>query len=194
MLTGLLLDLLKRSAPPRRASSSSPPWCMRGRTWTRTTRSSSTTTRTAARTASTKLYNVYFAHELTDKLRGERVTVNALHPGLVKSRSFREPATTGPGSREPHPGVRAQHERPAESRVYEGDCSIYIGRLEDNLRSKVMGYFSDGDFDSFIRIDNSVYFVQPVDNIILEKQNYDAVVYSVYGADACTGAISKKVV
>ncbi|XP_037518078.1 uncharacterized protein LOC119394847 [Rhipicephalus sanguineus] len=52
-----------------------------------------TTTRTAARTAF-KLYNVYFAHEMTDKLRGERVTVNALHPGLLKSRSFREPATT----------------------------------------------------------------------------------------------------
>ncbi|KAH7972290.1 hypothetical protein HPB52_010829 [Rhipicephalus sanguineus] len=57
--------------------------------------------------------------------------------------------------------------------AYEADYSLYIGRLEDNARSKVMGYFRDGVFDGVIRTENNVYFVEPA-----EKQNYDAVVYS----------------
>ncbi|KAG0428122.1 hypothetical protein HPB47_024877 [Ixodes persulcatus] len=56
--------------------------------------------------------------------------------------------------------------------------TIYIGRLEDNPRSEVMGYFRDGIFDGVIRTESNVYFVEPADNFFLEKQNYDAVVYS----------------
>ncbi|KAH8027689.1 hypothetical protein HPB51_007239 [Rhipicephalus microplus] len=62
--------------------------------------------------------------------------------------------------------------------AYEADYSLYIGRLEDNPRSEVMGYFRDGVFDGVIRTENNVYFVEPADNFFLEKQNYDAVVYS----------------
>ncbi|KAH7951483.1 hypothetical protein HPB52_009800 [Rhipicephalus sanguineus] len=62
--------------------------------------------------------------------------------------------------------------------AYEADYSLYIGRLEDNPRSEVMGYFRDGVFDGVIRTENNVYFVEPADNFFLKKQNYDAVVYS----------------
>lgn len=92
LLTGLLLDLLRRSAPSRVVVVSSmvhawaqldpdDPFLERHYTPSRAYGLS-------------KLYNVYFARELADKLRGEQVTVNALHPGLVKSRFFREPPTT----------------------------------------------------------------------------------------------------
>ncbi|KAH9376018.1 hypothetical protein HPB48_005676 [Haemaphysalis longicornis] len=71
------------------------------------------------------------------------------------------------------------HNTSGLSRVaYEADYSLYIGRLEDNPRSEVMGYFRDGVFDGVIRTENNVYFVEPADNFFLEKQNYDAVVYS----------------
>lgn len=92
LLTGLLLDLLRRSAPSRVVVVSSmvhawaqldpdDPFLERHYTPSRAYGLS-------------KLYNVYFARELADKLRGQQVTVNALHPGLVKSRFFREPPTT----------------------------------------------------------------------------------------------------
>ncbi|CAN7999988.1 unnamed protein product [Ixodes hexagonus] len=71
------------------------------------------------------------------------------------------------------------HNNSGVSRVsYDSDYTIYIGRLEDNPRSEVMGYFRDGIFDGVIRTENNVYFVEPANNFFLEKQNYDAVVYS----------------
>ncbi|CAN7942408.1 unnamed protein product [Ixodes pacificus] len=71
------------------------------------------------------------------------------------------------------------HNNSGVSRVsYDSDYTIYIGRLEDNPRSEVMGYFRDGIFDGVIRTESNVYFVEPADNFFLEKQNYDAVVYS----------------
>ncbi|XP_064485649.1 disintegrin and metalloproteinase domain-containing protein 10-like [Ornithodoros turicata] len=71
------------------------------------------------------------------------------------------------------------HNNSGVSRVtYDSDYTIYIGRLEDNPRSEVMGYFRDGIFDGVIRTENNVYFVEPADSFFLEKQNYDAVVYS----------------
>ncbi|XP_037518085.1 retinol dehydrogenase 14 [Rhipicephalus sanguineus] len=92
LLTGLLLDLLKRSAPSRIVVVSSmvhawvhldpdDPFLEHHYTHSRAYGLS-------------KLYNLYFARELAGKLRGELVTVNALHPGMVKSRFFREQATT----------------------------------------------------------------------------------------------------
>ncbi|KAH8027688.1 hypothetical protein HPB51_007238 [Rhipicephalus microplus] len=92
LLTGLLLDLLKRSAPSRIVVVSS---ILHG--WARLDLDDPFLEHHYSDSRAyclSKLYNVYFARELADKLRGERVTVNALHPGLVKSRFFRERPTT----------------------------------------------------------------------------------------------------
>lgn len=92
LLTGLLLDLLKRSAPSRVVVVSS-----MVHAWSQLDPDDPFLEHHYTNSRAyglSKLYNVYFARELADKLRGEQVTVNALHPGLVKSRFFREPPTT----------------------------------------------------------------------------------------------------
>ncbi|KAH7972288.1 retinol dehydrogenase 14 [Rhipicephalus sanguineus] len=92
LLTGLLLDLLKRSAPSRIVVVSS-----MMHAWTQLDVDDPFLEHhyTDARAYGlSKLYNVYFTRELADKLRGEQVTVNALHPGLVKSRFLRDHPTT----------------------------------------------------------------------------------------------------
>ncbi|KAL1415903.1 hypothetical protein MTO96_028500 [Rhipicephalus appendiculatus] len=92
LLTGLLLDLLKRSAPSRIVVVSSIL-----HEWTQLDVDDPFLEHHYSDSrvyCLSKLYNVYFVRELADKLRGERVTVNALHPGFVKSRFFREHPTT----------------------------------------------------------------------------------------------------
>ncbi|KAK8774579.1 hypothetical protein V5799_010891 [Amblyomma americanum] len=92
LLTSLLLDLLKRSAPSRIVVVSS-----MVHAWAELDPDDAFLEHHYSHSRAysvSKLLNIYFARELADKLRGEQVTVNALHPGLVKSRFFREPPTT----------------------------------------------------------------------------------------------------
>lgn len=83
LLTNLLLDLMKKSAPSRIINVSSEmhkrgsfdindlQWS-KGYTWSKSY-------------CSSKLYNVLFTMELSKRLQGTGVTANALHPGLVKT-------------------------------------------------------------------------------------------------------------
>ncbi|KAH8024388.1 hypothetical protein HPB51_022872 [Rhipicephalus microplus] len=92
LLTSLLLDLLKCSAPSRVVIVSS-----MAHAWARLKPDDPFLEHHYTHSRSyglSKLYNLYFARELADKLRGEQVTANALHPSLVRSRFFREPVTT----------------------------------------------------------------------------------------------------
>lgn len=83
LLTNLLLDLLKKSAPARIVNVSSEmhkrgvcdandlQWA-KGYSWSKSY-------------CSSKLYNLLFTMELSKRLAGSGVTANALHPGLVKT-------------------------------------------------------------------------------------------------------------
>ncbi|KAH9376009.1 hypothetical protein HPB48_012232 [Haemaphysalis longicornis] len=92
LFTALLLDLLRRSAPSRVVFVSS-----MVHAWSKLDVDDAFLQRRYSNSrvyGLSKLYNIYFARELSDKLRGQEVTVNVLHPGLVKSRFFRETPTT----------------------------------------------------------------------------------------------------
>lgn len=83
LLTNLLLDLLGKSAPSRIINVSSEmhkrgqfdpddlQWA-KGYSWSKSY-------------CSSKLYNLLFTMELSKRLKGTGVTVNALHPGLVRT-------------------------------------------------------------------------------------------------------------
>lgn len=83
LLTELLLDTLKASAPARIISVSSAGHCLgkidfddlQGERHFSTTKAY----------AVSKLAQIYFTYELAERLRGTGVTVNAVHPGLVNS-------------------------------------------------------------------------------------------------------------
>lgn len=92
LLTKLLLELLRKSAPSRVVFVSS-----MVHAWSKLDVDDAFLEHRYSHSrvyGLSKLYNIYFARELADKLRGEDVTVNVLHPGLVKSRFFRETPTT----------------------------------------------------------------------------------------------------
>lgn len=87
LLTHLLLDLVKKSAPSRIIVVSS-----MVHYWSQIDLDDFFVERRYSHTKAygiSKLLNIYFAQELADRLRGERVTVNSLHPGLVRTRFFR---------------------------------------------------------------------------------------------------------
>lgn len=92
LLTHLLLDLIKKSAPSRIIVVSS-----MVHSWAKLDVDDFFVEKrySPARVYGvSKLLNIYFARELSDRLRGEGVTVNALHPGLVRSMFFRDPPVT----------------------------------------------------------------------------------------------------
>ncbi|CAN7999982.1 unnamed protein product, partial [Ixodes hexagonus] len=92
LLTHLLLDLIKKSAPSRIIVVSS-----MVHSWAKLDIDDFFVERNYNHSkvyGVSKLLNIYFARELADRLRGEGVTVNALHPGLVKSQFFRDPPVT----------------------------------------------------------------------------------------------------
>lgn len=92
LLTHLLLDLIKNSAPSRIIMVSS-----MVHSWVQLDLDDFFLERRYSNSkvyGVSKLLNIYFARELADRLRGEGVTVNALHPGLVGTRIFRDPPAT----------------------------------------------------------------------------------------------------
>ncbi|XP_064484315.1 retinol dehydrogenase 14-like [Ornithodoros turicata] len=88
LLVNLLLDLIKKSAPARIVVVSS----MIHR-WATFDIDDFFVERHYSQSRAygiSKLLNIYFARELSDRLRGCDVTVNSLHPGLVKTKFYRD--------------------------------------------------------------------------------------------------------
>ncbi|XP_076749539.1 retinol dehydrogenase 13 [Xylocopa sonorina] len=83
LLTNLLLDVLKDSAPSRIINLSSSAH-KRGKIKLKDLNSDKTYDPGAAY-AQSKLANVLFTRELANKLKGTGVTVNAVHPGVVRT-------------------------------------------------------------------------------------------------------------
>jgi NAD(P)-dependent dehydrogenase (short-subunit alcohol dehydrogenase family) len=92
LLTNLLLDRLRASAPARIVTTSSDAHAsgridfddLNGeRSWS-----------TWSSYCNSKLANVLFTRELARKLRGDRITANCLHPGVIRTRLGRN--TSGP--------------------------------------------------------------------------------------------------
>jgi NAD(P)-dependent dehydrogenase (short-subunit alcohol dehydrogenase family) len=94
LLTGLLLDRLKASAPARIVNVAS-----RAHVWAngpgfddfQFARNYST----RAAYARTKLYNILFTRELARRLAGSGVTANALHPGMIRTKIGHDGDLTG---------------------------------------------------------------------------------------------------
>jgi NAD(P)-dependent dehydrogenase (short-subunit alcohol dehydrogenase family) len=94
LLTGLLLERLKASAPARIVNVAS-----RAHVWAKSpglddfqfARNYST----RAAYARTKLYNILFTRELARRLAGSGVTANALHPGVIRTRIGHDGDLTG---------------------------------------------------------------------------------------------------
>jgi NAD(P)-dependent dehydrogenase (short-subunit alcohol dehydrogenase family) len=94
LLTGLLLDRLKASAPARIVNVAS-----RAHLWANDpgfddfqfARNYST----RAAYARTKLYNILFTRELARRLAGSGVTANALHPGMIRTKIGHDGDLTG---------------------------------------------------------------------------------------------------
>jgi NAD(P)-dependent dehydrogenase (short-subunit alcohol dehydrogenase family) len=86
LLTNLLLDVLKRSAPARVINVTAPSTTeldfddLQGQQKFSALRAF----------GASKMCNLLFTHELARRLDGTGITVNALHPGLVKSELMRE--------------------------------------------------------------------------------------------------------
>ena len=81
LLTNLLLDVLKDSAPSRIVNLSSAAH-KRGKIKLKDLNSAETYDASQAY-AQSKLANILFTRELADRLKGTGVTVNAVHPGIV---------------------------------------------------------------------------------------------------------------
>ncbi|MDY6872567.1 MAG: SDR family oxidoreductase [Chloroflexota bacterium] len=88
LLTGLLLDLLKASAPARIVNVSSDAHRQADRIHFENIGFKGEYT-TMKAYAQSKLANILFTHELARRLEGTGVTVNALHPGFVNSHLYR---------------------------------------------------------------------------------------------------------
>ncbi|KAL3287846.1 hypothetical protein HHI36_002304 [Cryptolaemus montrouzieri] len=87
LLTNLLIDLLKESAPSRIINVSSVAH-KRGKI-NKDDLNSDVSYDGAAAYAQSKLANVLFTKELADRLKGTGVTVNAVHPGIVDTEIIR---------------------------------------------------------------------------------------------------------
>lgn len=87
LLTGLLLDLLKESAPARIVNVSSDTHRQVEMDFDHL--QSEQGYRGFRAYARSKLANLLFTHELARRLEGSGVTVNALHPGFVNSNFYR---------------------------------------------------------------------------------------------------------
>lgn len=87
LLTNLLLDLLRASAPSRIVNVSSRAHF--SATIPRDDLMNEKSYRSTRVYAQTKLANVLFTRELSKRLAGTKVTANSLHPGLVNTEIFR---------------------------------------------------------------------------------------------------------
>lgn len=87
LLTNLLLDRLKASAPSRVINVSSA--MHHGGRIDFTNLHSKTSFHGSAVYSNSKLANILFTYELADRLMGTGVTVNALHPGGVRTKMLR---------------------------------------------------------------------------------------------------------
>lgn len=87
LLTNLLLDMLKRSAPSRIVVISGSIYKI-GNINKDDLNSEQYYSRLDA-FAQSKLANILFAHELSKKLEGSGVTVNSLHPGVIRTSLMR---------------------------------------------------------------------------------------------------------
>jgi NAD(P)-dependent dehydrogenase (short-subunit alcohol dehydrogenase family) len=83
LLTTLLLDLLRASAPARVVNVSSE--AHRGATLDFDDLQSERSYSSWTAYGRSKLANIYFTYELAERLRGSGVTANCLHPGVVAS-------------------------------------------------------------------------------------------------------------
>lgn len=83
LLTTLLLDLLRASAPARIVNVSSE--AHRGATLDFDDLQSERSYSSWTAYGRSKLANIYFTYELAERLRGSGVTANCLHPGVVAS-------------------------------------------------------------------------------------------------------------
>ncbi len=106
MLTNLLLDLIKQSAPSRIINVSSGAHTS-GRIEFDNLQGERGYDGYRAYAAS-KLANLLFTYELTERLRGTRVTANCLHPGVIETKLLRAGFNGG----------GAKPERGAETPVY----------------------------------------------------------------------------
>ena len=87
LLTNLLLPLLEKGRNPRIVIVASAAYTMSNRdiddlNWRNRPYKMMTTYSTS------KLFNIYFMLELAERLKDKNITVNALHPGIVKSQLF----------------------------------------------------------------------------------------------------------
>ena len=94
LLTSLLLDLIKKSAPSRIINISSALHTQAKIDFNNLNYQRDFSTMNAYGTS--KLENLYFTYELAEKLLGTGVTVNAVHPGLVNS-NFGKQGGSGDG-------------------------------------------------------------------------------------------------
>ena len=90
LLTNLLLDRLRASAPSRVVVVSSDAHKQARRGLDFDDLQSERSYRPFAVYGKTKLANIYFGHELARRLEGTGVTANSLHPGFVASRFARD--------------------------------------------------------------------------------------------------------
>jgi NAD(P)-dependent dehydrogenase (short-subunit alcohol dehydrogenase family) len=98
LLTNLLLDRIKASAPARVVVVSSHAHKQARRGLDFDDLQSERSYSSFGVYAKTKLANIYFARELARRLDGAGVTANALHPGFVGSRFARDGDTGGLGN------------------------------------------------------------------------------------------------
>ena len=112
LLTNLLLDRLKQSAPARVVTVSSNAHAM-GRIDFDDLQGERSYSGARAYNQS-KLANVLFTYELARRLRGTAVTANALHPGVVRTSFGAEDPARRPAA--PRPAPAAVHEVPGPGR------------------------------------------------------------------------------
>jgi len=134
VLTNLLLDVLKASAPARVVNVSSS-LHSRGRMNWDDLQMEKRYDGTAAYSNS-KLANVLFTRELSQRLKGARVTVNSVHPGVIATSLSRELPKVVRWALPYFLATPAEGARPLVRLCTDEDVEVTTGRYFDKLKEK----------------------------------------------------------
>ncbi len=86
-----------------------------------------------------KLANIYFTYELAERLAGTGVTVNCLHPGMVKTNFQRYSKMVQDAIKKAPPGLLISPEEGAKTTIYlatSTEVENVTGRYFENLKAK----------------------------------------------------------